>query len=179
MFQTPELKIDKELEDLLFTDTDCTPLFHPVLIRTLRKKKGYRVQCPSCNPTLHGIKDGTKYCPYCDGVGFLWDEKLVDAWVYRGTFLSSKNTSLGIPLSVGDNDFKLYYIVTHKTLFLDTGDYALIPSLDLNGRIIVPFTFEETFKVIDSVKKASNQRESEYNVAKLITTKDIWVGHNE
>jgi hypothetical protein len=179
VFQSPELKIDKELEDLLFTDTDCTPLFHPVLIRRIRKKGSYQLNCPSCNPGLNGIKQGEKYCPYCDGVGYLWDEKLIDAWVYRGTFLSSKNTSLGIPLDVADNDFKLFYIVTHKSINLDVSDYVLIPSLDNKGRIVVPFLFEETFKVIDSIKKASNQRESEYNVAKLITTKEIWVGHYE
>lgn len=179
MFQTPELKIDKELEDLLFTDTDCTPLFHPVLTRSIRKSKGYQVHCPSCNPSISGKGQGEKYCPYCDGIGFLWDEKIIDGWVYRGTFLSSKNTSLGIPLDLADNDFKLFYLVTHKSIALDLNDYALIPSLDSRGRIVVPFTFEETFKVVDSIKKASNQRESEYNVAKLITSKDVWVGHNE
>ena len=36
MFQNPELKLDKEFEDLLFTDKDCTPLNVPFIYKKIR-----------------------------------------------------------------------------------------------------------------------------------------------
>lgn len=180
MLQVPELKIDKEFEDLIFNGADCTPLFHPVIVRILRTKEGgLRVNCPSCNRSVNGVIQGERDCSYCHGIGYLWDEKIIDAWVFRSTFLSSKNSSLGIPLDVGDNDFKLAYIATRKNLFLDTGDYAIVPNLLPNGRIQIPITTKETFKVIDSSKRATNQLESEFNIAKLMTTKELWRLRNE
>lgn len=173
MIQNPELLIDKEFEGLIFEGEDCTPLFHPIIIRKIRKKDGYQVRCPSCSPTLHGVKQGMKNCPYCKGIGLLWDDKIADGWVFRNTFLSSKNTSVGIPLEVGDNDMRMAYAATHKSIFLDTGDYIIVPTLDLKGRMVIPLVIRDFFKVIDSAKRATNQRESEFNISKVMLTKEV------
>lgn len=174
MFQTPELKLDLEFDDLFFSSEDCTPLSHPVIVRKVRKVEGVQTKCPSCIPSDSSVIQGNKMCPYCQGIGYLWDEFITSAWIYKNTFLSSKNTSVGIPLAIGDNDFKMSFIATKRDLFLDTGDYVYTPSLDLKGRIEVPLKIQDFYKVIDSSKRATNQRESEFNIAKLMTTKEIW-----
>ena len=70
MFQNPELKIDKEFEDLLLTDADCTPLFVPFFYKKITKINGIKQQCPSCNSKASGNVEGSIDCPSCEGLGF-------------------------------------------------------------------------------------------------------------
>ena len=57
MFQSPELKIDKEFEDLLYTDKDCTPLNVPFFYKKItREVAGQDKQNPRVEIEVEEIK---------------------------------------------------------------------------------------------------------------------------
>lgn len=172
MFQTPELKLDKEFEDLLFTSTDCTPLAVPLVYRKIRQHPTTgAVKCPGCNAKASGIIEGERTCPYCDGLGYLWDESIIKGWIYLKN--NTKVTGGGNPLEMGESDFNTFYLATKKDLLVVNDDYVRTIKLDSNKNIVMPLTYVETYKVYDSKVFASNQTNSEFNVAKIGSTMSL------
>jgi hypothetical protein len=172
MFQNPELIVNKEFDDLLFTDTDCTPLFTPVLYRKLRRDiLGNQIRCTGCNARASGIIEGDPSCPYCDGIGYLWDESIINGWIYANDAL---RPGLGhLPQPLGETDFNAYTIATRADLLLYNEDYIRTFNLSSDGTISLPITFRGSFKIYNTTQYASNQRNSEFNLAKLGLTTEL------
>lgn len=166
MFQNPELIIHKELYDLLFTDTDCTPLQLPYIHRKFRRDSNFnRVRCPGCNEGTSGSKEGLIDCPYCKGEGYLWDDVLIQGWMFDHS--SSHNTSLGSPTEAGYKVEGYKKLVTLSNHFVREKDYVYDPVLDENHKIIFPIQLDRKFICTYSEKYTSNGSDSQYSLCHL------------
>lgn len=171
MFQNPELKLDKEFEDLLFTDKDCTPLNVPFFLKKIkRNSRGSKIQCPSCNLGVSGVIEGSHDCPYCEAIGFQWTESIKRGWFYKQSYMTDRSISASVPLAMAQAEFFKYFLAYDKSFQIETNDIILIPELDLKGNLIIPIKKKGLYKVTDSDANASNQTSSEFNIATLTTT---------
>ena len=171
MFQNPELKLDKEFEDLLFTDKDCTPLNVPFIYKKIKRDyKGTKIQCPSCNSGVSGIIEGSHDCPYCEAIGFQWTEHLQRGWFYKQSYMTDRSISASVPLAMGQAEFYKYYLAYDKSFQLNSDDIILIPELDNNGKPLIPIKRKGMYKVTESDSNASNQTGAEFKIATLTTT---------
>lgn len=170
MFQDPELKIDNEFEDLLLTDKDCNALFVPFFYRKIRRKSdGKKVMCPSCNNSVSGNVEGSPDCPYCDSVGYLWDQGIGEGWFYSSRYMTDRSIVTSYPASMSQATFIASNLIVPKNLDLRETDVVLKPKLE-GKNIKVPIESDGMFKIYNSVKHSSNQQESEYTVLELVTT---------
>lgn len=170
MFQKPELKIDKEFEDLLLTDTDCTPLFVPFFYKKITKINGIKQQCPSCNPKASGNIEGSIDCPSCEGLGFQFIEGIYNGWFYKQSYMVDRSISTSVPLKMAAANFNKLLLAFDKGLKLYPGDIILRPELDGNGRIVIPVEMRDMFKISSSEFNSSNQKMTEYNSVELTST---------
>lgn len=167
MFQEPELVIADEFSDLLFTDKDCTPLFVPFIHRKMRRTvDGDKVPCLSCNVKVSGNREGKLDCPYCSGVGYLWDEAIEEGFFYNQTFLKGKRNT-GSPAPVGKSEVSLGALVTSRDLFVDIEDAVFSLMLNRDKRIKIPMRRLYKYNVYFANRLSSNQTDSEFNVAGL------------
>ena len=171
MFQNPELKLDKEFEDLMFTDIDCTPLNVPFIVKKIKRDyKGNKIQCTSCNNGVSGVIEGSHDCPYCEALGFQWTEHIHRGWFYKQSYMTDRSISASVPLSMAQAEFFKYFLAYDKSYELNTGDVILIPELDSNGNPVIPIKKKGLYKVTNSDSNASNQTKTEFNIATLTTT---------
>lgn len=171
MFQNPELKLEKEFEDLLFTDTDCTPLNVPFIYKQIKRdQRGAKIQCPSCNAGVSGIKEGSQDCPYCESIGFQWTEHLARGWFYKQSYMTDRSISASVPLAMGQGEFYKYFLAYDNSFKLNSDDIILVPELDNKGNPYIPIRKKGLYKVTESDANASNQTGSEFNIASLTTT---------
>lgn len=168
MFQSPELLLHEEMRELLFTDRDCTPLFVPFIHRKIRRsvEDNSKIPCLSCNVVFSGVREGQVDCPYCDGVGYLWDESVQEGFFYKQAFLKGKKNT-GSPSPIGKAEVSLGAIVTHKSLFLEIEDGVASLLLRQDKRIAIPFRKLFKYSVYFSNRLSSNQTDSEFNIAGL------------
>lgn len=168
MFQNPELKIDKEFEELLFTDKDCTPISIPFFYKKIKRTyQGSKVPCLSCNSSSNGNIEGSLDCPYCEGVGFQWKEGIYKGWFYKQSYMTDRSISSSVPLEMSLANFNKLFLVFDKGLELNQDDIILKPKLDLKGKIEFPIISDGMFKVFESEHNSSNQTFSEFNSATL------------
>lgn len=171
MFQNPELKLDKEFEDLLFTEKDCTPLSIPFIYKKIKRDyKGTKVQCPSCNSGVSGVIEGSHDCPYCEAIGFQWTEHIQRGWFFKQSYMTDRSISASVPLAMGQAEFYKYFLAYDKSFRLDSDDIILIPELDERGNMLIPIKKKGVFKVTENDMNSSNQTNSEFNIVTLATT---------
>lgn len=139
----------------------------PVIHRRFRRNElEERLPCPGCNPTASGTVEGDLGCPYCKGLGWLWDDKIITGWLY--SFDTRKaNMDLTSPTPAGRDSDKDFKIVTIGDYYIHPGDYIFDVKLDKNKRIHMPLILQERFLCIYSDRYTSNGSNSEYNVAGL------------
>ena len=163
----PELKIEEELRDLLFTTTDCSPLFMPMIHRKFRRDYyDNRINCPACNSTASGELEGQIGCPYCSGLGWLWDDVIIEGWLYNFQPRKAAN-SLTYPSPVGQDLDRDHQIVTKPECYIHPGDLIFDVKIDENKRIQIPLVIQEKYLCTYSDRMTSNGSNSEYNIAGL------------
>lgn len=171
MFQNPELKLDKEFEDLLHTDVDCTPLAIPFIYKKIKRTyQGSKVPCKSCNPAGDGNVEGSLDCPYCEGLGYQWTEGIYKGWFYKQTYMTDRSISSSVPLEMGIANFNKLFLVFDKGLELKQDDIILQPKISKKGGIEYPIISQGIFKVFESEHNAANQRYAEFNSVTLSST---------
>lgn len=125
-----------------------------------------RLPCPSCNPGPNGNLEGSPGCPYCKGLGWLWDDKIVTGWLYNFEPRKAQHSMIA-PNSLGrekDADMRL---VTINDYMIFPGDFIFDIKLDQNKRIHMPLILQERFLCVYSDRYTSSGINSEYNVAGL------------
>lgn len=171
MLQNPELKIDLEIEKLLYTDDDCTPLFIPFFYKQIeRTRSGAKVSCPSCNNTPSGNVEGSPDCPYCEGVGYKWIEGIGKGWFYRQAYMTDRSIVSSVPLAAAGATFNKNYLVFGKELVLKEGDIIMKPLLQETNKINIPVHNDGMYKIYESLNLSSNQSQSEFNTVSLTST---------
>lgn len=167
MFQTPELIITDELNDLLYSDKDCTAIRIPFLHKKFRRDSELKKEfCPACNFGVSGTKEGQKGCPYCGGEGYLWDEVIQLGWFFRPN-IRTAISSLDYPSTVGRDLNKEIKLLTTPEIFIYEGDFIYNIKIDENKNIAVPLLRQEEYFCYFAERFASNQSNSEFNIAGL------------
>lgn len=162
MFQKPELSIHKELEDLLYTDKDCTPIKLPYVHRKFRRDAtGQRERCPGCNRGESGSKEGLLDCPYCKGEGYLWDDVLIEGYMF--TFIGY-NKSIRYHTEAGYNIEGSKKLITPSKYYVREKDYVFDLVLDRNNKIQIPIQYDKKFICIYADKYSSNGADSQFNI---------------
>ena len=167
MFQTPELIITDELRDLLFSSKDATPLQTPFLHKKYRRtSENKKLACPSCNAGISGTKEGRKGCPYCKGDGYLWDEVIARGWFFKPNIRTSIS-SYDMPSQVGIDLRKETRLLTMPETFVYVGDIVYDIGVGKNKKIAIPLVRHEEYFCYFAERYASNQSDSEFNIAGL------------
>ena len=170
MYQSPELIIDKELEDLLFTDKDCSPLQVPFIYKKMRRdSRGNTISCKACNKNKDLFKEGSLDCPYCEGLGYEWDEGTALGWFYKNSMLSDRNLMSSAPSEVGLSIFNKQYLVTDKDVLLKQNDHILRLVLDDDNTPKLPLQLDGMYQVVESENNRSNTLFSQFNTYTLDT----------
>lgn len=167
MLQNPELLIDKEYEDLLFSDKDCSPISRPIIYRKSRRVNNQIVRCKSCTTAY---MDGILDCPYCLGTGTEWDQGLSKGWLSDNKIAYEKTITDEVPNVAGSNIYYKYVLYTPKELVLEEKDVVLVPTLDTNGKIVLPIIPIGIYSVYEKTKLSSGFRDSDYNRYKMNNT---------
>lgn len=167
MFQEPELDLQTELYDLLFTDTDCTAINSPYIWRAYRRDSSYnKIPCPSCNDDTNGYIEGEKTCPYCFGKGYLYDDIIIKGYVSKQQLKSAFN-NLDMVTKAGREDTSKYILYTDSTVQLRSEDRLMFPEMDNDGRIKIPLKIIETTICLYSRALKASQHNSDFHIALL------------
>lgn len=167
MFQNPELNVAEEVYDLLFTDKDCSPISTPYIWKKFRRDSNNRkINCNACNPIDSLYIEGQKGCPYCDSLGYIFDEKLFLGYLYKQG-VTRDFGNLWMKTEAGTTDVSRYLLFTDKNIAIGLEDRVLIPDLDDNGRIKIPLHKIESCKCTYSRYFKASQSRADFNVALL------------
>ena len=132
-----ELDIAEELSEF-FSGKDFGEKKDNILIlRNYRRDENLsRVPCLACN-NIASIQGGIEGCPYCQGFGYIWDEKIVEGYVY-----SKKHASFGASFNFAreySRTFSDKYMVVlenkHKAY---EGDHIYTLDKTSDGKISIP-----------------------------------------
>lgn len=167
MFQSPELNLAEEVYDLLLTDKDCSPIYSPYIWKKFRRNSENRkIRCNACNIIDSPYVEGQQSCPYCSGLGYVYDEKLFPGYLYKqGVTRDFGNLWMKEP--VGTTDVSRYLLFTDKHTSIGLEDRILIPELNLEGKIAIPLDIVETCKCTYSRYFKASQNKTDFNVALL------------
>ena len=167
MFQNPELNIAEEVYDLLFTDVDCSPISTPYIWKKFRRdENNSKVNCKACNPIDSLYVEGQKGCPYCDSLGYLFDEHLFLGYLYKQG-VTRDFGNLWMKTAAGTTDVSRYLLFTDNKTAIGLEDRVLIPDLDENARIRIPYHKVESCKCTYSRYFKASQNRADFNVALL------------
>lgn len=167
MFQDPELMINDEIYDLIFTDTDCSPIKATFIWRKFRREKDRsRTRCSACNSDINGYSEGEKTCPYCKGYGHIYDDVIVEGYLSRSNIRRSFY-NLDMPTMAGKSDNSRYELYTTRDTLIGQEDRILIPSYTEDGRIAIPLNIVETTQCVFSKTMVASRRDSDFNIALL------------
>ena len=167
MFQSTEINLADEVYDLLFTDKDCSPIFSPFIWKKFKRTASNRkLNCPACNKETNTYIEGQQQCPYCDGLGYLFDDVIISGYLYKqGVTKDFGNLWMKAP--IGTTDASRYLLFTDNTIALGLEDRLLIPDYDDNARIAIPLSINEVCKCTYSRYFKASQNKSDFNVALL------------
>lgn len=161
------LDIKKELSLLLFTDVDTDPIARPFRWRSFRRDENKRrVCCPSCNPDINGYIEGQFGCPYCEGLGYLFDEKIIQGYIYKQASGKDKY-NLGMPTTAGKSTVSDYILVTRASIKPQLEDKISVFKLTEDSKIAIPIHYEDTYKVIYTRDLRASLNNSDYTVTFL------------
>ena len=167
MFQTPELNLEEEVFDLLFTDKDCSPIFSPYIWRKFRRTEANRkVRCSSCNKEDNPYVEGQQECPYCLGLGYTFDEILFSGYLYKQG-VTRDFGNLWMKTTVGTTDVSRYLLFTDSKVSIGLEDRILISDLNNAGKIAIPLKINESCKCTYSRNFKASQNKADFNVALL------------
>lgn len=167
MFQNPELDLAQEVYDLLFTDNDCSPIKSPFILRKFRRTSENRKEnCTACNPIGSLYVEGQKTCPYCFGLGYIFDDVIISGYLYKQG-ITRDFGNLWMKSEAGTTDVSRYLLFTDNTTSVGLEDRILIPDYDENGRIAIPLNINESCKCTYSRYFKASQNKADFNVALL------------
>lgn len=131
---TGEIDLREEFDKLVFGTSDSPRHGHLVLIRHARRDdENIPEPCPCTDGHVYQDPDPT--CVYCDGEGFLWDERWY--WCYS-TYAGSLHGALKhLPFGSTRVDHKTFYFRFDTPILY--GDKIVEVRLDTEGNPLVPY----------------------------------------
>lgn len=116
----------------------------------------------SCNKSYTG--SGEKNCPYCKGVGFLWDEKIIESYLYNKRYISFTNSHT-YTRALGRDFNEQYIFLTKYKYKIEEGDSLLELKKTDNGRIAIPLNIDIEFLITANRYMGAVKNLGEYTLA--------------
>lgn len=157
-----EISIKNEVIDFILGDDFGTQKFNPFIHRALRRDKYDKPdKCTCWDPVANEGKCG---CPYCDGVGYYWDESIIPGIIY----LLNKRKIVGVldtEIAAGRaGDYDLAFISQYD-IQINSQDYLLEPHLNNNGFIQYPLKSKSKFLILEGVERRLDWANKEYSLS--------------
>lgn len=164
MYQNPELNIEQEVFDLLFTDKDCSPIKTPCILKKYRRREdnNNRIECVCF--LNNKFKEGIKDCPYCYGDGYLFDEIIIEGFIYsrqRGF------DNFSVPSEAGYSDKESAFLITDSKTVVHAKDIIYQIELNATGQIRIPLIYSNKYLVLHSKKMKASRNAIDYNFITL------------
>ncbi len=164
MFQNPELNLQTELVDLLFTDKDCSPIKIPLIHKRIRNDTNNSLLRCSC--TSNNYNEGLLRCPYCKGFGYLYDEVIIEGYIHQGNASKFKHM-FDMTTEAGVNEKEVKLLFTPSTINIKAKDAIKTLSL-LNNKIKIPLEVLNVYRVYYTNKLRASTNDTDYNVSLLM-----------
>jgi intein/homing endonuclease len=100
----------------------------------------------------------------CDGIGYLWDDKFIEAYLYNERYISFTN-SYSFAKAVGRGFNEQYIFITRHTNRIEEGDMMFELKKDDNGKIISPFNIDIEFLITANKYMGFIRNLGEYTLA--------------
>ncbi len=160
-----ELDLRKEVTSF-FDGTDFgNEKFNVFLQRKIRvdsDKYPYtnKVKCPTCNHDYNN--EGKLGCPSCDGVGYLWDEKLIIGKVYRPQHIRLAD-QLSKFTNLGRVDHPAFILLSPYQYKISGGDIIYAIQTTENGGIEIPIIKTHKYMCVSSIPMKLDFNKTEFN----------------
>ena len=140
----------------------------PLIIRKIRRDAdGEKIKC-SCNDTVVTHEgDGDANCAYCDGVGYIWDEKWFLGYVTHSASFVGTSMTLREIMMPGFVQTDEPYLYTFYYVTVQKGDWIIQPALDTEGKVIQPIRAQHKNIVISQFPMRMDGARIEYWKYKL------------
>jgi hypothetical protein len=164
MYQNPELNIEQEVFDLLFTDKDCSPIKTPYILKKYRRREdnNNRIECVCF--LNNKFKEGIKDCPYCYGDGYLFDEFIIEGFMY---FRQRASNNFNVPSEAGYADTESSFLITDSKTPVQAKDMVYQIELNATGQIHIPLIYSNKYLVVHSKKMKASRNSIDYNFITL------------
>lgn len=165
-----EIDLRQEVIDILSGKDFGTPKFNILLQRQMRKDIdhypyiGKRI-CKTCNKDYSN--EGRTGCPDCDGVGYLWDEKLIVGYIYRPQYIRLSD-QMGYAANVGRMKNGSNLLITPVEYKIDSGDILYEVNCNDNGGITVPVVKEKKHLVVSGKPMRLDYNKVEFYMSTIV-----------
>lgn len=165
MANSKEIDVRDEVERFFNGDDFGTEKFHVLLQRKIRidtDKYPYinKIKCNTCNHDYNN--SGTVGCPSCDGVGYLWDEKLIVGYMYRPQQIRLSDQYSNFS-QIGRNDSPSFILITPKEYRVALGDYVYSIDTTDDGGIHMPLIKTNKYLAVSSIPMRLDKGKLEFN----------------
>jgi|GEM_PF-6607650 len=160
-----ELDLREEV-NALFDGTDFgTEKFNILLHRSIRVDKTKypytnKVKCNTCNHDYNNA--GKPGCPSCDGVGYLWDEKLIIGRIYRPQQIRLSD-QLAQFANIGRMSNASMILITPHVYKINASDILYEIELTDNGGIHFPIIKKIKYMCNSSIQMRLDRNKLEFN----------------
>lgn len=154
-----DLDLRQEVLDLISGEDFGSSKFIPFIARLIRKDSASNsIRCTCWNNVS---KEGRIDCPSCDGVGSLWDERIIPGFFYSLSFKSVMSSYRYSNESSRSEDSEFGF-VTPYNIHLNTGDFILVPKLTDEGVWTSPIQVAEKYGITSALQKRLDHGKVEF-----------------
>lgn len=161
MLKKTEIDLRKEFDEILFGTNGKVPHNHLCLIREARlNSEGKLIRC-KCTSAITNEPDPENKCRYCLGEGFIWNERLSKCYSSLvGADGGKGNRTKRLQPGEVRTDYKVFYFRYDEKLSYK--DKIIELSLDLEGKLTIPYKRETIYKIETIQKYRSDNGRVEY-----------------
>lgn len=160
-----DLQIDSELTDLLFHDKDWDEIRQPLIHKRLRRDANLNpIKCP-CT-TQNGFREGSLTCPYCYGDGYLFDEVIIEGFLYNFKYLPFVS-NMHYSNTPGRNDSRSFTLVTRAKDKVYIMDRIYVPKVNEDNKLAVPLLYTHKYTIYYTNTMKASQSELDFNISML------------
>jgi hypothetical protein len=159
--QKHEIDLRKEFDELVFGANGHIPHNHICLVREARlNNEGKVIRC-KCTSAITHEPDPESKCRHCLGEGFIWNERIARCYssMVGADGGKGNRTKRMVPGEVR-TDYKVFYFRYDEKLSYK--DKIIELSLDLEGKLVIPYKRESIYKIETIQKYRSDNGRVEY-----------------
>ena len=163
-----EIDLRAELQEL-FTGDEFVKKYQPYVLRqSIKDKDDKKIRCTCYNSQTN---EGESDCPYCYGVGFLWNERIIPAfrWIPKIVGLSEQSSYKSYGGKVGRLLNSEYLLVVPYSIRVTANDTLYVPETDGEGGIIYPIKQKEKFMIAGVMDEAFDLGKKDFTVIGLVS----------